>query len=861
MAFKKNTFSQNAASNPAAHFKTLTKRQYPDVMPHQKEMLESYAANYESCSDIALQLPTGSGKTLVGLLIADWRRIKNGDRVVYLCPTRQLVHQTALQAKNQYGIDVVDLSGKKDSFPPADVTAYKTGAQVAVTTYSGLFNTHPFFEDPNVVIVDDAHSAENYIAKMWSLKIPAQTPLHDALGEFLRPHLDPQDHARLMGDWKGPEDSTWVEKIPVPVVTALAKEICDIIDAHADRSDPELYFTWSILRDHLDACHIYLESREILIRPLIPPTSTHAPFAKANQRIFMSATLGAGGDLERLTGRQYIERLPAPDGFQSAGVGRRFFIFPSLSLTGEETDGLRAQMQQRAGRSVILTPSTPQADAHQKQIEEQLEGFEIYTKDDIEADKAPFVQSKQAIAILANRYDGIDFPGEECRLLCVDGYPKAMNAQERFIMSKMGATALYNERIQARVLQAVGRCTRALQDRSAVFVTGTSLVDFLADNRKNKYLHPEVQAELAFGVSESTNVDIKSIFENFNMFMENNADWSSADATIRNAIPNISQDAYPEMGNLEKTASHEVVYQEAIWNRDYQKALTSARTVLASLNHSNLRGYRALWHYLAGAAAFRLSAKEDDAQARAAREQFAQARAAAPSVSWLNTLARAVGGISSEAADVPSSDVLKQVEAIEQQFLKMGITTNHKFEKMAAQIGKNLADAELFEPGLVDLGMLLGFSSGNSEVDAAPDPWWLGDKIGVVFEAHADGKLDTVFGADKARQASGHPKWIKHNVAGASAMDILSVLITPCTKAKSGADPQLSDVRYWRLDEFRGWAIHAVTVLRELKGTFPGEGDLVWRAEASQRLEAERMTLEAMIADRLMATDAMEIVA
>lgn len=118
MAFKTNTFAHTVAANPAAHFKTLTKRQYPDVMPHQKEMLEAYAAQCEESSDVALQLPTGSGKTLVGLLIADWRRIKLGDRAVYLCPTRQLVHQTVLQARNQYGLDVVDFQGvKKNSHP------------------------------------------------------------------------------------------------------------------------------------------------------------------------------------------------------------------------------------------------------------------------------------------------------------------------------------------------------------------------------------------------------------------------------------------------------------------------------------------------------------------------------------------------------------------------------------------------------------------------------------------------------------------------------------------------------------------------------------------------------------------------
>lgn len=156
---------------------------------------------------------------------------------------------------------------------------------------------------------------------------------------------------------------------------------------------------------------------------------------------------------------------------------------------------------------------------------------------------------------------------------------------------------------------------------------------------------------------------------------------------------------------------------------------------------------------------------------------------------------------------------------------------------------------------------MLGFTAGNDESDAAPDPWWLGDQVGVVFEDHADGSDTTVFGAIKARQASSHPKWIKKYVPGTESMEIFPVLVTPCTQAKSGADPQLDNVRYWALNEYANWANHAIAVLRELKGTFPGEGDLLWRDEAYQRLEAEGLTLTAIIERLPMATSAMQIVA
>ncbi len=862
MAFKTSISTTTSTTNPAAHFKTLTKRQYPDVMPHQKDILEAYASGFSDKSDVALQLPTGSGKTLVGLLIADWRRQKHGDRAVYLCPTRQLVHQTVNQALNQYGIDVVDLSGSKKNFIPADKTDFITGTKVAVSTYSGLFNTHPFFEDPDLIIVDDAHAAENYIANMWSLGIAAGTPLHSSLAEYLHSHISQQDHSRLTGDWVETSDTNWVEKLSTPLVTKLETGLSEIIEGHADiDTDRELYFKWSLLRGHLDACHIYLGSREILIRPLIPPTSTHGPFANAGQRIFMSATLGKGGDLERLTGREAIARLGAPDGFQSAGVGRRFFIFPSLSLTGDETDRLRLRMQKRSGRSLILTPSDAQAKAHTALVNDNLNGYEVFDADDIELDKAPFTASSKAVAILANRFDGIDFPGDECRLLCVDGLPKAMNSQERFIMSKMGATALFNERIQTRILQSVGRCTRALQDRSAVFITGVELVDFLADNRKWKHFHPELQAELTFGLDQSKSVTADSIHDNFDMFMKNDADWSGADGMIRNSIGNFVQEDFPGMDDLSKVAQHEVSYQNAVWHKDFRGALVEAKTILSHLNHPKLRGYRALWHYLAGSMALRLSETDTDAQAVAARMQFSKSQSAAPSVSWLSTLSREVSGLENEARPYQNTEVLKQVELLEQQFLAMGTVNNAKFERKAAKVQQELNHANTFEAGQVGLGTLLGFSAGNEETDAAPDPWWLGGKLGIVFEAHADGSETTVFGATKARQAASHPKWIRKNILGTESMEILPILVTPCTTAKSGAEPHLDDVLYWELCSFRRWAEQAVNVLRDLKGTFPGEGDLIWRDETVQRLIKDGLTLEAITSNQPKASVAMKVVA
>jgi Rad3-related DNA helicase len=117
-----------------------------------------------------------------------------------------------------------------------------------------------------------------------------------------------------------------------------------------------------MIRDHLHACHLYYTSNSILIRPLIAPTKSFAPFQNARQRIYMSATLGEGGDLERIFGRKNIERIPAPEGWDKQGIGRRFFVFPMRMWDEAASLSLAISWATKFDRALVLTPSNRDAD-------------------------------------------------------------------------------------------------------------------------------------------------------------------------------------------------------------------------------------------------------------------------------------------------------------------------------------------------------------------------------------------------------------------------------------------------------------------------------------------------------------------
>jgi superfamily II DNA or RNA helicase len=119
MAFKIPSKSKTSIKDPEALFRDLRDRTVEGLLAQQADMLREYMKHIDK-RDIALELPTGSGKTLVGLLIAEWRRRAKRERCLLLCPTRQLVHQVVEQAKEKYGINALDFSGSKHQFSQGD---------------------------------------------------------------------------------------------------------------------------------------------------------------------------------------------------------------------------------------------------------------------------------------------------------------------------------------------------------------------------------------------------------------------------------------------------------------------------------------------------------------------------------------------------------------------------------------------------------------------------------------------------------------------------------------------------------------------------------------------------------------------
>lgn len=835
-----NTGKRISASydTPEALFRDRRNRKVQGLLSHQSDILRRYQESALSHPNVAIELPTGSGKTLVGLLIAEHRRITRRERALYLCPTKQLVQQVCHQSLEKYGINATPFVGKIRDYDQSAKAAFLNADTIAVAPYSALFNTNPFFSSPQLIILDDAHASENYIASNWSVSISRtkEEYIYRHLTGIIIRHMPSIEMERFRA---AAEDKfKWVEVMPGHLMIAALSEIQGFLDENL-RRDSSLFYPWSLIRTSFHACQIYISYTSILIRPIIPPSLSHAPFASAIQRVYMSATLGLAGDLERITGVEDFCRLPIPQGWDKQGIGRRFFIFPELSMESTEVDLCVKALAEHAGRALILTPDNTRVEKWMN----LFAGKTILTASDMEDTIDAFVDSKDAIAILANRYDGLDFLDEACRLLILDGLPKASNLQESFQITRMMAGNLFRDRIRTRIVQAVGRCTRSATDYAAVVVVGEDFFDWLVVSDKQCLFHPELQGELQFGIQQrETAQSIQAHLENLSVFLQHGEEWNAVDTCILDMRNEAKQTPIPGQEKLLLSARNEVRFIYRLWDADYKNAIELAEAVADCLSGNELKGLRGQWYYQAAVCADRLLHEYGaDEYLQKAVDLYNRALACLPALSWIRSRIHYLSNRAQiEARTVASCPFLEaNLERMENVFQSRGYTIQRKFERDVTSISEGLIskESETFEEAHRLLGELLGFQSENSNGHATPDPWWIStDELCIVFEDKSDSDPISAVSVNHTRQATSHPKWIRENIHLQQSAAIYSSLITTQTRIHPDVPTYADDIGYWHIDDFVRFANDAIEVLRACRASFAGVGDAEWRDAARENL-------------------------
>ena len=320
----------------------------------QQDVLREYASPSVTTPDVAFELPTGTGKTAVGLLIAEWRRRTTGQRAAYLCLTNQLAKQAVEEAR-RLGIVCADVTGNRDQRDPGEEGRYRDASAVAISTYANFFNVNPVIREGGVVVLDDAHGGDQIVAHNWTVRVRARElpEMYDELLAVIRPSLT-GGQLRAIRD---PSENQTVEIVDLPSTPGWEEALTNLLD---DCPVDVVKYPWHQIRNHLQACVVLASYRSIVIRPVIPPTHSHEPFRTTALRVYMSATLGGSGDICRAYGidRVRVIRAAHPQ------WGRRFVFIPGLYAAPETALEIVGKvwddMQPR--RATLLTPSNATKD-------------------------------------------------------------------------------------------------------------------------------------------------------------------------------------------------------------------------------------------------------------------------------------------------------------------------------------------------------------------------------------------------------------------------------------------------------------------------------------------------------------------
>lgn len=836
--------------SPATLFYDLNRsKEYPHLWSPQKEVLDVYIEQCEDKSDVAIELPTGSGKTLVGLLIAEYCRRKYNYTGVYLCPTKQLCHQVHEQAQ-LYGIPTVLLVGKQDDYPLNDFDDYQHARSTAISTYSGLFNNNPRITSPGMIFCDDAHAAGDYISDKWSVLVDKilEKDLYLNLLDALKPTMSPELYSLMLNDGETDVEETKVYLIPLPLIINCSGAIIDVLDSFIQNNPiHSLKYSWRSIRSNLEACNCYVSRTKIYIRPLIPPTFSHTPFSGAKQRIFISATISADGDIERITGRRRIERISAHGGPEKQGSGTRFILFPQYIGQKEDSTALIDKVvcsnfsEPFPQRTLHLvgdnkTVSDQSAQYHSK-------GVKVFTKDHVQSSLKDFINySGPSVLLLANRFDGIDLPDDTCRKLVFGCMPIATNIQERFFWGTLGATAVLQDRIRTRIAQGLGRCTRNPTDYALVLIADERLRDWMSDQPNIRGMHPELQAEIEFGNDQSRQQSPEGFALLCQALLDPNSEtWLEAKSEIATIRSNKKRIFGENSERLHKTTSLEVDYTIEMWGKNYEASFDLAESIAKQLPGDELRPYRAFWYYQCCISAYLMAIRSSQVFWWDRYNIYLdKANNATQGNSWLAKMPQPamIPAVSTDNRDIVDSTII--IESLK----KWGEKIN-EIENTINQIRKLLNDtkSEQFEKGLLYLGAILGCRSMNWPTEnGAPDGYWhLTYDRGVVFEAKSASDPGTPISLHYVRQAQTHPQWVRARKETPSSEELITCFVSPQEVIEEGAKSVTNGLYYVSLGQIRLLFEDAIKALREvhakLKNTDSiGQNSLVQRVYSQYRL-------------------------
>ena len=738
----------------------LGSSEYPELRPTQSKMLAKYerlltAGGAVPKNDAAIEMPSGAGKTLVELLVAEYFR-RRKQSVVILTGTKQLAHQVQEDSRD-LGVDTVLFEGRGATWSQADLQKYRSARAVAIMNYWAYFNSSPRPSPPHVLIFDDAHLAEGPIGDMFSVSVD-KSLREDLFNQIIDLVITsaPNRYAALVDIRrhdlrpKAPTLVTFFDWL------RIREAVLPLLDTAAKEEDAEdgLRFTWSGLRNAANALAMYVTHSHIHFRPIVYPSQDIGHFSKPTHRLYLTATFGDPQDFRRRLGLPDLTFL-RPDDPEPAERGRRFVVFfPSRE------DGLDREKVLRTGTNLLwpaarrrlwLCSSRREAEQWKAWVPPLKGGttdhiFELRGGAEDQLEK--FLQARLGHLFVAGRYDGIDFPGDQCRLAFIPSPPVATDVQEEFFSTHLRDAKFLKSRFSQRVAQALGRCNRNSADFATYVFLDSKFERYFGGNDPEylellpQDIQPEIEAALAAMDSGFGAVCQEAAHFLFGQF-------DSWDRRVEEFAESRHSGLVPSE-NVE-TVNHEIAGWLALWRGDAARAAKIFEKWESSLDASGTSGPLAFARYARAWAEFRCHAELGDQTAVSRAASFMEAAAWVGPSSWFTAIVRSAGmEMSQRTAPRPSTRTVTHLppyseailEAWESLLFEKG-TKPQSLVRSLDSIAESLVSPQhdRVAEAMVSLGEFVGFESYRPAGQGVTDAVWkfsFGPKLVFSFEVKAE---------------------------------------------------------------------------------------------------------------------------
>ena len=489
---------------PDRIFSSLVKsneQKYEYLRDVQTEILNEWFPRRNE-KDLIIKMNTGAGKTFVGLLILQSSLNEDKGPAVYVCPNEQLVDQV-MEKSREYGIKCVKYEKGSQYFP----LEFLNGEAILVTVFDKVFNGKSVFNKHDIeigsIILDDAHSCTSKAREKFTIKIKRDVSnLYEKIHNLFEKSLCDQNLGSAESIYRADSNTimqvpfwTWMDNIEE--VVSLLSEASNNFELGKDKNEvnKSIYFNWPILRDNLESCYVFISGDTIEITPHCIPIKKFKYFNNCKRRIFMSATLLDDSSLIKDLNINESAITNPIFNKQYYNIGERMILMPSSihqSLNSEKVSNICSKIEKN---KIVLVPAL-----YKKYIEKWEEaGAELLSSGNISYQIKKLAETKNNFFILANRYDGIDLHGDQCRLLIIDSLPLGATLYERFLKEARPSSEIITSLLCQKIEQGIGRSTRSSSDYSVVIFTGSDLETRMYINKNRKYLSSQTRKQIEIG--------------------------------------------------------------------------------------------------------------------------------------------------------------------------------------------------------------------------------------------------------------------------------------------------------------------------------------------------------------------------